>query len=295
MSLENISNNELLEEIKSRFEQRDATINDSKQMLKKLEDMNKKLSQAEANRSKFMSIIKNEFNNPLFSMISLSKSLLKSSRDDKIQMIGNSLYEESLTLNFQIKNIITAAEIESGTLDLQLSKVNFTDIVLQVKEELQFPIKNKNINMEINILNNNDDVYLDREKFYLILINLISNAVEYSPKDSTVILDIFEEVDDIKVIVKDFGEGIEDSQKENIFKRFVQAHSGLNRIQRGQGLGLSVIKDLVDFNDGQIKLDSKINEYTLFEIVLPKHESNEDSLFGDDDFMFDMDDDSGEF
>jgi len=127
MSLENISNNELLEEIKSRFEQRDATINDSKQMLKKLEDMNKKLSQAEANRSKFMSIIKNEFNNPLFSMISLSKSLLKSSRDDKIQMIGNSLYEESLTLNFQIKNIITAAEIESGTLDY-----NYQKLILQI-------------------------------------------------------------------------------------------------------------------------------------------------------------------
>lgn len=295
MPLENISNKELLTEIQKRFEQRDATINDSKQMLKKLEDMNKKLSQAEANRSKFMSIIKNEFNNPLFSMISLSKSLLKSSHDDKIQMIGNSLYEESLMLNFQIKNIITAAEIESGTLDLQLSKINFTDIILQIKEELQYSIRNKNTNMEINILENSE-VFQDREKLYLILINLISNAVEYSPKDSTVILDIFEEVDDIKVIVKDFGEGIEDAQKEKIFNRFHQAHSGMNRIHRGQGLGLSIIKDIVDFLDGTIKMDSKLNEFTLFEIVIPKHDSAEDSMFDDDDFMFDMDDDeSGEF
>ena len=294
MSLENISNKELLNEIQSRFEQRDTIITDSKQMLKKLEDMNKKLSQAEANRSKFMSIIKNEFNNPLFSMISLSKSLIKSSSDDKVQMIGNSLYEESLMLNFQIKNIITAAEIESGTIDLQLSKINFTDIIVQIKEELQFPILNKQILLDINILNNSD-VFQDREKLYLILINLISNAVEYSPKNSKVIIEMLEEIDDIKIIVKDNGEGIEESQKENIFKRFVQAHSGMNRIQRGQGLGLSVIKDLVDFLGGDIKLDSKKDEYTMFEIVLPKHASSEESMFDDDDFMFDMDDESGEF
>lgn len=143
MPLEKISNKALLDEIKKRFDDRDAIINDSKIMLRKLEEMNRKLTHAEENRSKFMSIIKNEFNNPLFSMISLSKSLLKSSDDGKIQMIGNSLYEESLMLNFQIKNIINAAEIESGTMDLQLSKTNFTDVILQIKEELQYPINHK--------------------------------------------------------------------------------------------------------------------------------------------------------
>lgn len=287
MTLHNITNDELLNEIKKRFDDRDTIIKDSKFMMKKLEEMNKKLTNAEENRSKFMSIIKNEFNNPLFSMISLSKSLLKSSQDEKTQMIGNSLYEESLMLNFQIKNIINAAEIESGTMDLQLSKINFTDIILQIKEELQYPIKSKNINLELNILQNNEN-YFDREKIYLILLNLISNSVEFSPKDSTVIIDILEEIEDIKIIVKDFGEGIDEKQLENIFKRFYQAHSGMNRIHRGQGLGLSIVKDVVDFLDGNIQLESKINEFTLFEITLPKHNSDADALFDDDDFMFDL-------
>lgn len=288
MKLENISNNELLNEIQKRFEERDNTISDSRIMLKKLEEMNKKLSVAEENRSKFMSIIKNEFNNPLFSMISLSKSLLKSSDDGKIQMIGNSLFEESLMLNFQIKNIINAAEIESGTLDLQLSKINFTDIILQIKEELQYPIRSKNINIILNILENNDNYY-DREKIHLILLNLISNSIEFSPKNQEVFIDIFEEVSDLKIIVKDYGEGIEEKQYENIFKRFHQAHSGMNRIHRGQGLGLSIVKDFVDFLGGNINIDSQVNKYTLVEITLPKHNSNENSLFEDDDFMFNMD------
>lgn len=288
MSLENMTNNELLNEIKKRFDDRDSIIKDSRSMLKKMEEMNNKLSQAEDNRSKFMSIIKNEFNNPLFSMISLSKSLLKSSSDSKTQMIGNSLYEESLMLNFQIKNVINAAEIESGTLDLQLSKTNFMDIFLQVKEELQYPIKSKNIEIELNILENSEN-YFDREKIYLILMNLVSNSIEYSPKDSKVFIEIFEEVDDLKIIVKDNGEGIDPKQKENIFKRFYQAHSGMNRIHRGQGLGLSIVKDFVDFLNGEIKIDSELGKYTIVEIALPKHKSKEDSMFGDDDFMFDLD------
>lgn len=288
MSLEKVSNDMLLTEIKKRFDDRDAIIKDSKQMLKKMEEMNKKLTHAEENRSKFMSIIKNEFNNPLFSMISLSKSLLKSSEDGKIQMIGNSLYEESLMLNFQIKNVINAAEIESGTLDLQLSKINFNDVILQIKEELQYPLKEKAINLELNILENSD-LYYDRDKVYLILLNLISNAIEYSPKETKVIIDIFEEVDDLKILIKDFGEGIEQKQLSNIFKRFYQAHTGMNRIHRGQGLGLSIVQDLVDFLGGEIKVDSKINEYTIFEINLPKNTNSEESMFDDDDFMFDLD------
>lgn len=287
MSLENISNNALLDEIKKRFDERDNIISDSRTMLKKMEELNKKLSQAEDNRSKFMSIIKNEFNNPLFSMISLSKSLLKSSSDSKTQMIGNSLYEESLMLNFQIKNVINAAEIESGTLDLQISKVNFTDIILQIKEELQYPISSKNIVIELNILENSDN-YQDRDKIYIILLNLISNAIEYSPKNSKVIIDIFEEIDHLKLIIKDFGEGIDKKQIENIFKRFYQAHSGMNRIHRGQGLGLSIVKDFIDFLNGRIDIDSKLDEYTVIEITLPKIKSNDNSLFEDDDFMFDM-------
>lgn len=102
-------------------------------------------------------------------------------------------------------------------------------------------------------------------------------------------MEIIEEVDDIKIIVKDNGEGIEENQLENIFKRFYQAHSGMNRIHRGQGLGLSIVKDIVDFLDGEIKLESKLDEYSVFEITIPKHKSNEDSLFDNDDFMFDLD------
>ena len=291
-NLENIDSNELIQEIQRRFFERETTIKDMNLMMKKMEDINKKLLKAEENKSKFMSIIKNEFNNPLSSMLSLSTSLLNSSSDEKVVFIGRTIQEEAHLLNFQINNIITAAEIESGTLDLQLSNVDFQDMILQLKEDLKYPIKNKNSKLNINIISENDFAY-DREKVYRILINLVSNAVEYSPNESTIEIEIFEEVDDFNILVKDYGEGIQEEEKDKIFNRFYQAHSGMNRAHRGQGLGLSVIQDLVGFLNGNIKFDSKINTYTIFEITLPKL-SKESSLF-DDDFMFSDFSNSSEF
>lgn len=292
-NLEDIDSNELIQEIQRRFFERETTIKDMNLMMKKMEDINKKLLKAEENKSKFMSIIKNEFNNPLSSMLSLSTSLLTSSSDEKVTFIGQTIQEEAHLLNFQINNIIIAAEIESGTLDLQISPVDFQNIILRIEEDLKYPIKNKNSKLNINILSENDFAY-DREKVYRILINLISNAVEYSPNESLIEIEIFEEVDDFKILVKDYGEGIQEEEKEKIFNRFYQAHSGMNRAHRGQGLGLSVIQDLVEFLNGHIKFDSKINTYTIFEITLPKL-SKESSLFDDDDFMFSDFNNSSEF
>ncbi len=283
-NLENISSNLLIEEIQRRFLEREATIKDMNLMMKKMEDINKKLLKAEENKSKFMSIIKNEFNNPLASMLSLSNSLLSSTKDEKVTFIAKTIQEEALLLNFQINNIITAAEIESGTLDMQPQNADFKDMVLQLKEDLKYPIRNKNAHIKLKMSTEND-FSLDREKVYRILINLVSNSIEFSPEDAIVEIDIFEEIDDFKILVKDNGEGIEEEEKEKIFNRFYQAHSGMNRAHRGQGLGLSVVKDLVDFMDGNIKFDSKVNTFTVFEVTLPKL-SKEDSIFGDD-FMFD--------
>lgn len=283
-NLEEIDSEILIKEIGRRFLERESTISDMNIMMKKMEEMNKRLLKAEENKSKFMSIIKNEFNNPLSSMLSLSRTLLNTTEDEKVVFIGQTIQEESLLLSFQIKNIITAAEIESGTLDLQPSSVDFNDMIIQIKEDLKYPIKNKQAKIKLNISSEDDFAY-DKDKVYQILINLISNAVEFSSLNAVVEVDIFEEVDDFKILVKDYGEGIEEKEKDKIYQRFYQAHTGMNRAHRGQGLGLSVIKDLVDFMNGTIKFDSKIEQYTIFEITLPKL-SKDSSIFEDDEFMF---------
>jgi signal transduction histidine kinase len=291
-NLNELKSSELIEEISRRFKEREETINEIDNTMKDMEELNKQLLKSEENKSKFMSIIKNEFNNPLFSMISLTKSLLKNQEDERTKEIGSSLQQEALALNFQIKNIIMGTEIESGTLDLQNSTIYFEEIIEQILEELKYTIENKEIEIKINISSEND-FYSDREKLYLILLNVVSNAIEYSPIEAKVEIDILEGIEDFRMVVKDQGEGIPEEEKEHIFQRFYQSNIGSNRESRGQGLGLSIVKDLIDFMDGGIKFNSIKDKYTVFEINLPKLEK-EDSLFDDDDFLFD-DEESTEF
>lgn len=285
MELEKIENSDLLKEIERRFSQRDNTIHELKIMMKKMEEINKRLLDAEENRSKFISIIRNEFNNPLATMLSLSKKLITGKHVD-IELIGDSLYEEVLNLSFQIANIIDVAEIEAGTLEKEISKIDFKEIVNEIKDALRYLIKDKNINFNINISCQEDPIYQDRSKIYSILINLISNAISFSPKASSVELNIIEEMDDVKIIVKDYGEGISEDNQKLIYERFRQVHTGMNREHRGQGLGMGIVRDFIEFLDGNYKLESKEGEFTIFEFNLPK-ESDDDMMFMEDDLLFD--------
>ena len=285
MKLDDIENKDLLAEIERRFSQRDNTIYELKVVMGKMEDINKKLLCAEENRSKFISIIRNEFNNPLSSMITLSKRLISGKEKVDIKLIGNSLYKDVLNLNFQIANIIYVAEIEAGTIEKEISRIDFKEIIEEIKDALQYLIEEKNIDLKITISCNEDPIYQDKAKIYSILVNLISNAINFSPKDSVVEVDIIEEVDDTRVTVKDRGEGISSENQTIIFERFRQAHSGMNRTHMGQGLGMGIVRDFIEFLDGSFKLESKENEFTIFEFNLPK-ESKDESMFMDDDLLF---------
>ncbi len=289
MNLSEITSKDLIDEINNRFLERENTVDEMKSLMKDLESMNTRLLKAEENRSKFMSIIKNEFNNPMATMITMSRNLLKHSNSEKANLIGNSLYEESLNLHFQINNIIMASEVESGTLEDEINQIDFNEILEDIEEILQYVIKNKNTKIKTTFEVEND-IFQDRNKIFSILLNLLSNAIEFSNANSTVEISIFEGVDDIKFIVKDYGEGIPENEYEKIFARFYQAHSGMNRTHRGQGLGLSIVRELVDFMSGNIKFRSTQGEYTMFEITLPKLKANQDGCLSmEDDLFFDND------
>ena len=286
MDLQKVENIDLIKEIEKRFEERDHTIYELRVVMQKMEDMNKQLLEAEENRSKFISIIRNEFNNPLASMITLSKRLTSKKEKIDIDLIGNSIYRDVLNLNFQIANIISVAEIEAGTLEKEISLVDFDEIIEDIKDALQYLISEKNIKLDIKTSIQSEAIYQDEKKIYAILVNLISNGVNFSPKDSTVHLSITEDEKNLKFVVQDHGEGISEDNREIIFERFRQAHSGMNRTHMGQGLGMGLIRDYIEFLDGEYTLESTLDESTTFTFTLPK-ETNDDNMFMDDDLLFD--------
>ena len=112
-------------------------------------------------------------------------------------------------------------------------------------------------------------VLVDRNRLKQVLLNLIDNAVKYSDKDSAVILNLDRQNDEAIIQVCDQGQGIPLSQQGKIFERFYRGDEARNRAGNGAGLGLSIVKTLVEGMAGNIQVYSKLGEGSVFTVKFP--------------------------
>ena len=125
----------------------------------------------------------------------------------------------------------------------------------------------------------------------MILSNLLNNALKYSYKDSQVILKVWVDEDVLHASVQDYGTGISEKNQKIIFERFKRLDSGINSINRGHGLGLSITKALLDVLGGDIDIKSQKGEGSEFSVSLPEARNIVEGFSGDgNDVFFDEDD-----
>jgi signal transduction histidine kinase len=294
MSNIKITDELLIEELKLRFEEKKRSLEELEKLAGELKEVNQKLADSESLKSHFISNITNEIVNPFTSIVILSKNILsvKEGDWDKVKRMANLIYSEAFNLDFQLKNIFAAAEIEAGELFMEISNVKI-DLLIQAlmdsflpeteKKQLQFEfIKDRTSDKEFVFK-------IDSEKLKLILSNLVDNAIKFS-KNNKIIIKRWTEENNLFISVKDFGIGISENNQKIIFDRFKRLDSGINSLNRGHGLGLSINKALLDFLDGRIDIHSKKNEGTTFTICIPEAKDEADAfsedgnelIFGDD-------------
>ncbi|WP_394237367.1 sensor histidine kinase [Niallia oryzisoli] len=110
----------------------------------------------------------------------------------------------------------------------------------------------------------------DRDKIIQILTNIVNNALQYTPQGKQVLIDIEEKNDQICFIIKDEGEGISEDDLPFLFERFYRGDKSRDRKTGGIGIGLSIVKALVDAHHGEIKIESQLNVGTTVEVSIPK-------------------------
>ncbi len=294
-TIDKISDSELLEEIERRFEEKNKTLDEMEFLNKKLIELNTRLMEMDSVKSQFLSLIKNEFNNPISSALNLCVHLVSGKKPEKVHEISEMLHMEILRLDFQIKNIMAASEIEAGKTENYFSRVDFVELIDDVKPSFQYLIQDKNINFEFTD-ETNGKVYSDASKLYLILLNLISNACEYAFENGNIWALIRNDDKYLYIEIKDDGEGIEIENKLLVYNRFTQFSKGSTRAKTGLGLGLSVVKGEVEALDGEIDYESA-NGMTEFSVKIPLPDESvlqggsggsNDTLFEDFDDAFEM-------
>jgi len=287
---------ELIDEIRQRFEFNRNALEDMRALTRKLEVMNEKLADSESLKSQFLSNIRNEINNPLSAIMGLSSQFFTGSCDPEVcQNNARMIYSEAFNLDFQLQNIFMAAELEAGEAEPAYTHVDITTVIDSCIDKLSFRAEEKQIAVSQQLP---DDLVFatDAKMFEIILINLLANGVEFNQAGGELRIEV-EKIDDrLSVAVIDNGPGIDPEDCETIFDRFRQLDSGTTKGHRGHGLGLSISWSLAELLQGTLDVDSRLGQGSRFVLTLPRPQQEVAGYAKDANlFLFDQDEETETF
>ena len=258
-------------------------ITTSMQAQETLHDAHQELRQANAELDKsarlkdeFLANMSHELRTPLNAILGLSESLLEevhsplSPRQHKsITTISNS-GEHLLSL---INDILDLSKIEAGMLELNLQKVQLKEFCESCLIFVRTQALKKNLQVGFQMEQESRSVLVDPMRLKQILVNLLTNAVKFTPQGKRIglIVKISKEDSSVEFHVWDKGIGISPDDRDKLFKPFSQVDSGLNRSQEGTGLGLALVAKLTDLHGGNVKLESETGKGSRFIVTLPLH------------------------
>jgi len=219
-------------------------------------------------KTNFIATISHELKTPI-STIKASLQLLKNKttgvlNNDQQQLI-ESIKDDSNRLLKITSELLNLSQVETGNIQLSIQQSDAEKILNYAIEAVKIQADQKQIKLEIKIDGHLPLVKADEEKTAWVLINLLTNAIRYSPEKSSVIIEVKKDTDKIFFSVKDFGQGIESKYKDKIFTRYFQVPGSS---KSGTGLGLSISKEFIEAQGGSITVDSEFGAGSTFTVAV---------------------------
>ena len=234
----------------------------------------KQLRELNATKDRFFTIISHDLRNPISSFLGLSE-LLYTSNDltpQEIRAYGKSINDSANKIYQLLENLLQWAKIQTHQYSFEPIQINLKELIDEIKLIFNLHLINKNITIQNNI-NDNVIIYFDKNITSTILRNLISNAIKYSYPKSDIIIDckIIENLAEISV--QDFGIGMPEHIKNNLFNiDKIQSFEG-TACEKGSGIGLLIIKDFLQSQNCKWDIITKQGEGTTFKFTLPLYNS----------------------
>ena len=296
---QNISDEVLLNELSGRIEKYKTAVENLNSLNKQLLELNQKLTESEAMKSHFISNITNEIINPFASILGLSKSIVECPETDVARMkkMATMIHGEAFNLDFQFKNIFAAAEIEAGEICPNISVVNIDELIASLFEQYSREIERRSLTKVLKNLESDSNPLLfrtDSDKLTVILSNLLCNAINFNRKGKKVEITFCRNsAGELCINVTDEGLGISQENLKIIYDRFKRLDNGINSLNRGHGLGLSINKAYIDLLGGRLEVKSEENQGSTFTVIIPESteqnndysEEGNEVFFGDEEIF----------
>ncbi len=227
------------------------------------------LAEIDKAKTAFFTNISHEFRTPLTLMLGTLEELLKKKNNvsdaekDMIEMT----YRNSLRLLQLVNNLLDFSRIEAGRTEARFQKMDVVEYTTGLASNFRSVVENAGLYFNIKTHHITDPVYLDREMWEKIVLNLLSNAFKYTLTGGiTLVLDT--DGNNLQLKVIDTGIGIPAAELPNMFERFHRVQNVVGRTYEGSGIGLSLVNELVKIHGGEISVESKENEGSAFIVTL---------------------------
>ncbi|BDD04289.1 sensor histidine kinase [Aureibacter tunicatorum] len=249
-------------------------ITQQKEAEKEVRNMLAKEKELNELKSRFVAMASHEFRTPLSSILSsaslISKYTTEEQQPKRIKHVRR-IKSNVTNLTGILNDFLSISKLEEGKTRVNVEKINITQLSEEIVEEMHVIVK-EGQGVKYNHESRNEMFDIDPHILKNIIINLISNAIKYSPEGYTIDFNTNIEDGNLLITVQDYGLGIPENEKEHLFERFFRA-ANVTNIQ-GTGLGLNIVKKYVDLLDGEIIFRSKEGEGTTFFLSIPSSKKN---------------------
>jgi len=247
---------------------------DRRHLMAQLEQRNVALQDANRHKSVFLANMSHELRTPLNAIIGFSE-LLTDAREGQFDDATRKRFLSQILTSGKhllglINDILDLSKVEAGQMELRLSLVSVAEAVDQVSKTVEPLVAKKNITLLAKV-DGAGEVLADGGKLKQMLLNLVSNAIKFTPEDGTVTIDALRTKDTVEISVADTGIGIAEPDLKQIFHEFHQVDPGPGRKHEGTGLGLALTKRFALLHGGDVRVTSRVDKGSVFTLVLPIH------------------------
>ncbi|CUN73280.1 sensor histidine kinase [Clostridium disporicum] len=240
----------------------------------KVKKANKKIEEAEKIRTEFFANVSHELKTPLNIIYTAQQMIEVTTKNDNYRNENFIKYmqmskQNTNRLHRLISNLIDITKIDSASFKIKEINVDIVKIVEDITLSAACYIESQGMSLTFDTDVEELVIACDPDSIERIILNLLSNAIKFTERGGDIFVDIKSTMKEVLISVKDTGIGIPKEMKEKIFERFAQVDKSTYRKKEGSGIGLSLVKSLVELQGGSINIDSEINKGSTFTVKLP--------------------------
>jgi signal transduction histidine kinase len=233
---------------------------------------NKRLHELNEEKNDFLGIVSHDLKNPINGIIGLGRILLDYPEDIDDAERAHIIEEVIASANRMqrlVSDLLNVARLEQGKLAISRTDVDLLSVIEMVAKTYQRSAANKNITLSIEKNGSMFAAYADIDICMQIFENLVSNAIKYSPFDTTITLRTIHNNETIRIEIQDEGPGISEEDQQKLFLKFSKLSAQPTGGEDSTGLGLAIVKRFVDYLEGNVWCDSTLGQGTTFIVELP--------------------------